>query len=125
MSCEIGSIGGPCKCCGGFIRCDYCSKETDLLSESRNQLVSNMAASKDKIIKPAIDAVIGKDWVIRDLTGRGEFLILPDKTEVFKFDGMELIHFMIPRTEVDNAKQGMHVNSIQEYRFLNKATTSK
>lgn len=93
----------------------------DLLSEKRKQLASAMAASKDKLIRQAINSLIGEDWCIRDLTGRGEFLILPDKTEIFKFDGMELIHFMIPRTEIDYSKAGMVVNSVQEYRFLNLA----
>ena len=115
------NIGGICGCCSGFVRCDYCSNKTDLHGEAIKQLTSNMAASKDKIIKQAIDAVIGKDWIISDLTGRGEFLILPDKTEIFKFDGMELIHFMVQRTEIDDSKSGMSVNSIQDYRFLNKA----
>ena len=63
----------------------------------------------------------GESWVIGDLTGRGEFLTLPDKTEVFKFDSMELIHFMVPRMEIDNSKTGTVVNNVQEYRFLNLA----
>ena len=87
----------------------------------REKLVLAMVARKDELIRQAINSVIGDDWCIRDLIGRGEFLVLPDKTEIFKFDGVELIHFMPPRTEIDDSKVGMVVNSVQEYRFLNLA----
>jgi hypothetical protein len=93
----------------------------NLLTEKRTQIVHAMSASRDAIIRQAINSVIGDKWVASDLTGRGEFLILPDKTELFKFDGMELIHFMVPRTEIDNSRPGMVINAVQEFRFLNLA----
>lgn len=100
---------------------DIDCSDGNIISEQRQKLVSALANNKDQILKQAITSVLGDDWCIGDLTGRGEFLILPDKTEVFKFDGMELVHFMIPETKIDNSITGMKVNVEQQYRFLNLA----
>ena len=62
-----------------------------------DQMISDMAegviAQKEEQIKAAIDYMIGEPWSINDIAGRGEMKIYPDKTEVFVFDGVELIRF--------------------------------
>jgi hypothetical protein len=120
LSEDVKIKGVCCKGCGGFVGCTYCS-DTNIAKEQRKIMVGALASNKDKILRQAITSVLGDDWCVRDLTGRGEFLILHDKTEIFKFDGIELVHFMVPETKIDNSISGMKVNVEQQYRFLNAA----
>jgi len=89
------------------------------MNKFTNKLATGLAAQKEKLIKDAITYKIGNDeWCIADLTGRGEMRILPDKTEIFAFDGQELIHFGNFRTEIDNKAMGCSMKAVQEYRLL-------
>jgi hypothetical protein len=83
------------------------------------KIATGLAAKKESEIKRAITHVIGNDeWTIADITGRGAIKILPDKTEIFSFDGVDLIHFGHMRTEIDNKNMGIHMTVVQEYRLL-------
>jgi len=89
------------------------------MNEFANKLSKELAVQKEKLIKDAINYKIGNsEWCIADLTGRGEMKILPDKTEIFAFDGQELIHFGNFRTEIDNKAMGWSIKAVQEYRLL-------
>lgn len=88
------------------------------MHEQTKQLAHNLAAQKEKLIKDAITHLIGDDWSIADVTGRGKFYLLPDKTEIFNFDGVDLIHFLHNRTEVDDSKTGMFMRAVTDYRLF-------
>lgn len=89
------------------------------MSEFTNKLAIGLASKKESLIKDAITHQVGDDqWTIADITGRGEFKILPDKTEIFAFDGVDLIHFGYMRTKIDNGNIGIYMNATQEYRLL-------
>ena len=90
-----------------------------VMSEFTGKLTTGLASTKEGLIKAAITHQIGTyQWTISDITGRGEFKILPDKTEIFAFDGVDLIHFGHMRTEVDNGKTGLYMRATQEYQLL-------
>ena len=87
--------------------------------EFTHKLAANMAAKKESLIKEAISFSIGTDdWTIAEITGRGEIKILHDKTEIFSFDGVDLLHFGHVTTEIDDSKPGCFMTAIQEYRKL-------
>ena len=92
-------------------------KNVHALEQKTMQLLHGHTAQKESLIKAAIEHCIGKDWTIADIIGRGEFIIQPDKTEIFSFDGRELIHFTT-RIEVDNSRNGVFVSAVTEYRLL-------
>ena len=89
------------------------------MSEFTDKLAMNMATGKEKLIKAAITHQVGNNqWSISDISGRGEFKILPDKTEIFAFDGVDLIHFGIIETVIDDAKVDIYATAMQKYRLL-------
>lgn len=78
-----------------------------------------MSGQKERLLEEAISHQIGNnDWAISDITGRGEFIIHPDKTETFCFDGVELIYFGHTRTEIDDKGPGIKINAVQDYKLL-------
>ena len=89
------------------------------VGDKAEQLAHGMAAQKEALIKKAIDHAVGdNDWGIKDITSRGLFRVLSDKTEIFCFDGIDLIHFMIPETVIDNSVGGMLLTVNQYYKVL-------
>lgn len=89
------------------------------LNEIVMQLSTRIATEKEHLIKNAIIHCIGHDgWSIGDLTGRGEFKIQPDKTEIFAFDGQDLIHFMVAETSIDESHIGIFARTAQKYQLL-------
>lgn len=88
------------------------------MHEQTKQLAHGLAAQKEALIKTAITHQIGDDWTIADITGKGAFIILPDKTEIFAFEGVGLIHFLHTRTEVDNSKAGIFMRAVTDYKLL-------
>lgn len=88
------------------------------LEQKTMQLAHGLAVQKESLIKSAIEHCIGKDWTIAEITGRGEFNIQPDNTEIFSFDGRELIHFYHTRTEVDSSHKGIFMRVVIDYRLL-------
>ena len=89
-----------------------------VLEQKTMQLAHGLAAQKEFLIKAAIDHCIGRYWTIADITGRGEFKIQPDNTEIFSFDGRALIHFYHTRTELDNTNKGIFMRAMTDYRLL-------
>lgn len=90
----------------------------DILEQKTMQLAHGLASQKEALIRAAIDYCIGENWTIADITGRGAFTVLPDKTEMFSFDGRDLIHFFHTITEVDNSHEGIFMRDVTEYRLL-------
>jgi len=88
------------------------------MHEQMNQLVHNLAVQKETLIKDTITRQIGDEWTISDITGRGEFKIMPDRTEIFSFDGIELIHFYHTRTEIDDSRAGLFMRAVVDYRLM-------
>lgn len=89
------------------------------IQEKTEQLAYGVAAKKEALIKKAISHAVGNDdWSIKDITSRGLFRVLTDKTEIFCFDGIDLIHFMIPETVIDNSVGGMLLTINQYYKVL-------
>ena len=87
-----------------------------------NQIVSNISmglmTQKEDQIKAAIDYMIGQPWTIEEIAGRGEFRIYPDKTEVFTFDGVELVRFYPIQTETEQKGHSTFLKGKQEYALL-------
>lgn len=86
--------------------------------EQAKQLAEGLTAQKERLIKDAISHLIGDEWTVADVAGRGKFYLLPDKPEIFSFDGVDLIHFLHTRTEVDNSKLGIYMRAITDYKIL-------
>lgn len=82
------------------------------------QLATTMVARRDEFIKQAITYILGDDWRIKDITGRCAFTVLPDKTEIFSFENVELIHFYHLRTKIDNNGIGTNIRAVQDYKLL-------
>lgn len=84
-----------------------------------DKLTTRLATQKESEIKNAITHIIGNEqWTIADIAGRGEIKILPDKTEIFAFGGIDLIHFGCMRTEIYNDGIGIKMRAVQEFRLL-------
>ena len=65
-----------------------------MIDEQIKQISFSMCEQKEEEIKKAITHVIGRDnWTIEELKGRGSINIYPDKTELFVFDGVDLLRF--------------------------------
>lgn len=88
------------------------------LEQKAMLLAHELAAQKDSLIKAAIDHCIGKSWTIADIAGRGLIEVQPDKSEVFSFDGRDLIHFNHTGTEVDDSPNGIFMRAVTHYRLL-------
>lgn len=87
--------------------------------EYTKQLATTMVDNRDKLIEKAITHVLGDGWCITDITDRAAFVVLPDKTEIFTFDGINLIHFYHLRTEIDsNDTIGFNMHAVQDYKLL-------
>lgn len=82
------------------------------------QLAHELASQKESVIKAAIKHHIGKNWTDTDITGRGEFTVLPDGTEIFSFDGCELIHFYHTKVEMNDLLDGTSMRAVTAYRLL-------
>ena len=90
-----------------------------LIGQLTSRLTTRLARKKEILLKNAISYKIGNyDWDIADLTSQGEIKISPDGTEIFAFDGQDLIHFGHLRIEADNTVPGYGMKAIQEYRLL-------
>lgn len=91
----------------------------DILKEKSNQLFIGLTSKKEKIITDAVSAQIGNDyWLMTDLAGRCSIKILPDKTEIFSLDDVDLIHFGHVKTEIQNSGMGIRFKATQEYKVL-------
>jgi len=88
------------------------------MSEKTDQLSHQIVAQKETVIKAGISSVLGDDWMISDITGRGSITILPDKTEIFAFDGVDLIHFFHVETSIDHSHTGIMMKATQKYKLL-------
>ena len=89
------------------------------MNNSHTKLAGQVVKEKDKLIKDAISHKIGSEnWSITDIANRGEMSILPDKTEVFSFDGQELIRFWPATTKTVCSGTGFSGTAEQKYQLL-------
>lgn len=88
------------------------------MEEFTKQLTGGVVVQKNRLIEDAIISQIGNQWSVQDIIDRGEIKILPDKTEIFAFDGVDLIHFNHIKTEMDHSRVGVSAKMTQEYRLL-------
>ena len=93
-------------------------EEINIEAAKTAQLATTLIKRRDKLIMDSITKLIGDDWTISDLTGRGQFVLLSDKTEIFSFDNVPLIHFYHLRTEIDNSVIGINMKVTQDYKLL-------
>jgi len=92
-----------------------------MVDEYVGQIISSMNSQKDEEIKKAISYKIGHDnWTIEEVTGRGEFKIFPDKTEIFAFDDVDLLHFEPIEIETENKSIGITLRTKQNFKRLYK-----
>lgn len=85
-----------------------------------HNLSFEIVTQKEELIKEAINFMIGSQWTIKDITGRGEILYYPDKTEVFVFDGKSLIRFYPCESETERRGESMFLRWTQNYELLYK-----
>jgi len=80
-------------------------------------LVKELAAKKDSLIKEAITFMIGEDWSLDDIRGRGRFVKhASGGPEVFSFDGKALLEFY----GIDNGFNPMSLDSKYEVELKYK-----
>ena len=89
-----------------------------MMDLAAKQISTAMVANKDQLITEAINNSIGKGWTIGEIAGRGEIVVLPDKTETFVFDGVELLRFWPPVSEIDDSGMGIKIKATQQYMEL-------
>jgi len=87
-------------------------------SSAVEALSEAITAGKEKLLKEAITHVQGKCWTIDDISGRGEFKIDQDGTEVFYFDGIPLIVFYRMKHTIGTSGIGIDMKTLQQYRLL-------
>lgn len=92
--------------------------DVDVMSQIVSNISGGLMAQKEEQIKAAIDFMIGESWTIDDIVGRGEFHLYPDKTEVFTFDGRELIRFYPAETEIEQKGHSTFLKGKQRYELL-------
>jgi hypothetical protein len=92
--------------------------DADVMSQIVSNISMGLMTQKEEQIKAAIDFMIGKPWTIEEITGRGEFHLYPDKTEVFAFDGQELIRFYPIETVTEQKGHSTFLKGKQNYELL-------
>ena len=89
------------------------------MNEKIEKLAIDLGSQKEREIKQAISHVIGNDeWTIREITGRAEMRMYPDNTEIFVFDGIELLAFYPVETSIDTSVIGVSLKATQKFRKL-------
>ncbi len=89
------------------------------MNEQIEKLAIDIGSQKERELKNAISHVIGNDkWSISDITGRAEMRRYPDNTEVFVFDGIELLVFYPIETSIDSNAIGVSLKATQKFRKL-------
>lgn len=88
------------------------------MSDVVNRLCKGIVDSKDDLIKAEITKFIGSDWSIEGIKGRAELLLMPDGSEIFKLDGVELIQFMKAESSVNTDGVSYMAKANQSYRLL-------
>lgn len=83
-------------------------------------IVELMVKQKEDII---LKAILGQDIKVQSLSSienRCQFRVLPDGTEVFSFDGMDLIHFLVFVPEIKMKDNKMIMMVTQQFIDLTK-----
>ena len=90
------------------------------MNDVARKLARQLNESKDKLISDEITRFIGGDWSIDDLKCRCEVLNMPDGSEVFTIDKVELIQFFKPEHSVNANGLSYSASTNQSYKLLNK-----
>ena len=89
------------------------------MKEQTEEIVKNMVSQKDGIISTAISESAGEGWTMADIRNRGVLKRMPDGTEIFAFDGVDLIQFYDVEFETKTEGFKMIMTAKQNYRILN------
>ena len=85
------------------------------MKDAASRLAESFTAQKEKVIKDALTYKTGiSGWRVEDLENRGELKTAPDKTEVFSFDGEDLVFFGSLKTEINDGV----LTITQDYKLL-------
>ncbi len=82
------------------------------------QLAVEMTSTQEKIIKEAINFKIGTDWDMFDVIADCSMKTLPDKTQIFCFQGEDLIHFNRIKYDLIEGVNTYKMTASQDYRLL-------
>ena len=91
------------------------AKESFNLEPIQQQIARTMQNNMDLIIKRAVSNELGNDWVVDDLAGRVERLILPDGAEVYTLDGKPVLEVIHTQFEMGVTE----LSGFIEYKILN------
>lgn len=81
----------------------------------------DMARKKEKLIEAAITAHLGNPvWTEDMMADRCSFDILPSGAEIFKVDGVELLHFAPIQFDYEMDGQSIRIRAKQDYAELNR-----
>jgi hypothetical protein len=83
-------------------------------------IAESLVISRDNLMRDAVSRFIGaSDWELEAILGRGHLYKLPDGSEIFSFDGVELLKFRPLETKTTIDRNGaVHVTAEQPYEIL-------
>lgn len=88
------------------------------MKEHMEEVTKNMVSQKDEIISTEITKLVGEGWTMADVKNKGVLKRMPDGTEVFAFDGVDLIQFYDVEFETKTEDFKMLMTAKQRYRLL-------
>lgn len=88
------------------------------MKDAACHLCEEMMDKRDDLIRLAINRQIGTDWVLADIPERGLFRYEPDGSEVFSFDGVDLIQFFPMQSETVTDGASIKLVASRKYREL-------
>ncbi len=90
----------------------------EIAKEKSIEMANATVAQKEMLIVKSVNGLIGEDWVLADLDGRLVKNIMPDKSEIIKFDGEELLQFFPVKLETKTTETGVTMKATQPYKVL-------
>jgi hypothetical protein len=96
--------------------CRLCriSQDPGMMEKIMEQVAESVDAQKDQLMMAAITHQIGEEWDLDQIKDRGEIKVFPDKTELFSFDGVDLISFRPPEFVLE----GNSIKTLFDYKLL-------
>tara|TARA_R100000951_G_C2586526_1_gene163625 strand:+ start:351 stop:620 length:270 start_codon:yes stop_codon:yes gene_type:complete len=88
------------------------------MSEFTDTLCKQVIDSKDNLIKIEVTRFLGSEWKVEDLKGMAGLLVMPDGSEIFTVDGVELIQFFKIESQVNANGISYTANVKQKYKIL-------
>lgn len=90
-----------------------------MIDEQARQMSRSLAGGVDDILRKAIIAHTGSEAIdLTDLARRGRLAKFPDGTEVFSYDGVDLIRFWPVRFCQSSDSDCYRLRAVQDYQLL-------